>query len=151
MWHNGIRYTRQRRKRDCSVTALVNAIKWLGHKTSYSQNFSYYSKICKYDPEQGTSIKIFKKIFRRLQMFNKKRIINNINDLQLKNHLLKGGAAIFTFQLGLGFHTAFISGIDNKKYVIINLDDLSPTIRFLTENKMNQLLLRKNLVFLFNK
>ena len=60
-----LRYVRQYNDYTCGPVAIINAIKWSGHKATIKQDLKHITNECRCDPRNGTSHGNFDRILRK--------------------------------------------------------------------------------------
>lgn len=122
-----VKYARQKDKFRCGPYAILNALKWSGHKYSERQHIDYLSKLVRCKNKVGTlACDMLYGISKIQKEFKSTEYIHIYSSKKINRHLKKGGAVIVNIAVyhkknkRWGGHYIFISKIHKHRYKVIN-------------------------------
>ena len=124
-----VRYTRQYNEYTCGPVAIINALKWSGHKATLKQDLKLFAQECRCEPCNGTSHGNFDRVLRAKsngRFTVRRRVCPNLADIE--QHLLRPKCAVIINFLRvdenekeLDAHYALLTGItESEKFMQIN-------------------------------
>lgn len=135
-----MRFIKQRDKYSCGAIALMNTLKWLGHKSGLTyKDLPLWRCLCKTSLINGTSARDLLFAFKDLSRLSKKasglrgynfkvRSIKNAKLKEIDLSIDAGRAVVIATTVPTGWHWILIIGRTNKTYKIINYNS-GPTIQ----------------------